>query len=218
MNAITVRNLTKSYGTRTILNGLDFTIKEGEFVAIIGPSGSGKSTLLNILGMMEEPSAGQIELFNQPLPKINSRKATLLRRSTINYLFQSFALISDMTVKENLLWGMKFVKKSQKQKLEKIKQVLTDLDISHLSDDLVNTLSGGEQQRVSLARASLKPCKVILADEPTGALDPLHAQDAFDQIRQMQLKYGKTVIMVTHNHAEAKKADRIIALDSINKF
>ncbi len=112
MNAITVRNLTKSYGTRTILNGLDFTIKEGEFVAIIGPSGSGKSTLLNILGMMEEPSAGQIELFNQPLPKINSRKATLLRRSTINYLFQSFALISDMTVKENLLWGMKFVKKS----------------------------------------------------------------------------------------------------------
>ena len=112
MNAITVRNLTKSYGTRTILNGLDFTIKEGEFVAIIGPSGSGKSTLLNILGMMEEPSAGQIELFNQPLHKINSRKATLLRRSTINYLFQSFALISDMTVKENLLWGMKFVKKS----------------------------------------------------------------------------------------------------------
>ncbi len=92
------------------------------------------------------------------------------------------------------------------------------MDISHLSDDLVNTLSGGEQQRVSLARASLKPCKVILADEPTGALDPLHAQDSFDQIRQMQLKYGKTVIMVTHNHAEVKKADRIIALDSINKF
>lgn len=150
MKALEVSHLNKSFGKRKVIDNLSFDVEEGEFVAIIGPSGSGKSTVSNMVGLLETTDSGRIKIFGQALPRINSRHATLLRRNEINYLFQSFALVSEISVKDNLLMGMNFVKKSKADKLKMIKQVLRDLDIAYLEDAMVNTLSGGEQQRVSL--------------------------------------------------------------------
>lgn len=212
MKALEVSHLNKSFGKRKVIDNLSFDVEEGEFVAIIGPSGSGKTTVSNMVGLLETTDSGRIKIFGQALPRINSRHATLLRRNEINYLFQSFALVSEISVKDNLLMGMNFVKKSKADKLKMIKQVLRDLDIAYLEDAMVNTLSGGEQQRVSLARAILKPGHLVLADEPTGALDPQHAEVAFQEIKRLQTEYGKTIIMVTHNIKEARQADRVIEL------
>ncbi|GAA2865217.1 ABC transporter ATP-binding protein [Lactobacillus intestinalis] len=215
MIAIKVENLTKKYGERIILNKINFTINEGEFVAIVGPSGAGKSTVLNILGMLEKPTSGEVYLSNQKLPSINSRKATILRRNKINYLFQSYALISDLTVLQNLQIAVKFNKESSRIINQKIDKVLEDLDIVPLKNSRVNTLSGGEQQRVALARCILKPGNLVLADEPTGALDPSRAEEAFDQIKLLRDHYHKTIIMVTHNMEEAEKTDRILDLNRL---
>lgn len=216
MKIVEVNNLVKKYGRRIILNGISFSVEQGDFIAIVGPSGSGKSTLLNIIGMLETPTSGEIKIMGQTLPDINSKKATMMRRNHINYLFQSFALISDATVKENLLLAMKF--KSVKKPDEEINEALASLDISNLKNERVNTLSGGEQQRVALARTILKPGEIVLADEPTGALDPIRAQRAFEQIAKLRSDYGKTIIMVTHNMSEAEKTDRIIDLAKYNKL
>ncbi|WP_301049194.1 ABC transporter ATP-binding protein [Lactobacillus intestinalis] len=215
MIAIRVENLTKKYGKRMILNKINFTVNEDEFVAIVGPSGAGKSTVLNILGMLEKPTSGKVYLFNQKLPSINSRKATKLRRNKINYLFQSYALISDLTVLQNLQIAVKFNQESSRILNQKIDKVLEDLDIVPLKNSRVNTLSGGEQQRVALARCILKPGNLVLADEPTGALDPVRAKEAFDQIKLLRDHYHKTIIMVTHNMEEAYKTDRIIDLNRL---
>lgn len=211
-HAIEIHDLTKKFDARTILNKLSLTVDEGEFVAVVGPSGCGKSTLLNILGLLEEPTDGRILIFDEAVPAINSKKATLWRRSVINYLFQSFALIDDLSVKDNLLLAMNFVQKAPASKEKLITQVLAELEISYLLNAKVASLSGGEQQRVALARTILKPGKLVLADEPTGALDQKHAQMAFDQIELLRSKYHKTVLMVTHNLDQARQCDRIITL------
>ncbi|MBP2058809.1 putative ABC transport system ATP-binding protein [Lactobacillus colini] len=211
-NALEVCNLNKKFGSRTIFQNLSFTINSGEFVAIVGPSGCGKSTLLNILGLLETADQGKILLFNKELPPINSKQATLLRRNVINYLFQSFALITNKTVKDNLLLAMHFIKNSNANKEHLISNVLNELDISHLINEQISSLSGGEQQRVALARAILKPGNLVLADEPTGALDEQRAQLAFKQIEKLRSQYGKTILMVTHNLQQARQCDRIINL------
>ena len=187
MSAVDVRNVTKKFGTRTIIKNISFSVEDGELVALIGPSGCGKSTLLNMIG-------------------------TLLRRNTINYLFQSFALISDMTVFQNLLLSMRFLNIKEKEKEARIHSVLKLVSLSHLESSMVNTLSGGEQQRVALARTILKPGKLILADEPTGALDVKAAELSFSLIKSLCKKYHKTVIMVTHSLDLAQRADRVIDL------
>lgn len=214
MSIIKVEHLTKKYGNRTIFNNVNLSIDEGEFVAIVGPSGSGKSTLLNILGMLEKPTSGEVELLGDKLPDVNSQKATMMRRAKINYLFQSFALISNETVKSNLLLAMKFKKGSKAEKDNSIDRILSKLGILDLKDSVVNTLSGGEQQRVAIARTILKPGDIILADEPTGALDPQRAKEAFKQISRLRSEHGKTIIMVTHNIGEANKTDRIINISN----
>lgn len=211
-HAIEVHKLIKKFDSRTILNKIDFTVESGEFVAIVGPSGCGKSTLLNILGLLENPDSGQIYILDKKLPAINSKEATLWRRNIINYLFQSFALIDNVSVKENLLLSMHFVKKSLSDKEKMISKVLNELEIPYLLDKKVTSLSGGEQQRVALARTILKPGEIILADEPTGALDKSHAQLAFGQIEQLRSKYGKTILMVTHNIEQAQQCDRVFDL------
>ncbi|MDE6491754.1 MAG: ABC transporter ATP-binding protein [Lactobacillus sp.] len=211
-HAIEVHSLTKKFDSRTILNSLDFTVELGEFIAIVGPSGCGKSTLLNILGLLENPDSGQISILGHKISSINSKEATLWRRNIINYLFQSFALIEDVSVKENLLLAMHFIKKSLPTKEKMISQVLNELEISYLLNKKVSSLSGGEQQRVALARTILKPGKIVLADEPTGALDKEHAQLAFEQIEQLRSKYNKTILMVTHNINQAQQCDRIFNL------
>ncbi|OFI48230.1 ABC transporter [Floricoccus tropicus] len=213
--AIEIQKLSKSFGNRKIIDNLNLTVMENEIVSLVGPSGCGKSTLLNMIGMLETVDSGKIKLFGKELPKITSKKATLARRDDINYLFQSFALVSDLTVKENLLLAMNFmnIKKSEKEK--RIIEVLTWLDIDKLINEKVNKLSGGEQQRVAIARAILKPGDLILADEPTGSLDPLMAENVFSIIEKLRDNFGKTIIVVTHSMELANRTDRIIQLEKI---
>ena len=212
--AIEILNVTKKFGKRFIFRDLNLSIKRGEFVAIVGTSGCGKSTLLNMIGLLESIDAGQIILNGKEIPKIESKKATLLRRNTINYLFQSFALINDMTVYQNLFIAMNFLNITDKEKDIKIDKILEKVNLKELKNEKINTLSGGEQQRVALARTILKPGDIILADEPTGSLDSVTAEIVFDLIKDLSKQYKKTVIMVTHNKNLANKADRIVNLEN----
>ena len=212
MNAVEVKNVTKRFGARTIFQDISFSVEDGELIALIGPSGCGKSTLLNMIGTLESVDSGDIWIYGKKLPGINCRKATLLRRNTINYLFQSYALINDMTVYQNLLLSMQFLNIRQKEKDARIQHILQTVGLSRLENAMVNTLSGGEQQRVALARTILQPGKLILADEPTGALDAKAAELSFSLIKDLCRKYHKTVIMVTHSLDLAQRADRVIDL------
>ena len=212
MNAVEIMDVTKKYGDRVIFDHINMEIREGEMTALIGPSGCGKSTLLNMIGLLEDFSNGKVRIFGKEIPRINSRKATMLRRNTVNYLFQSSALVGDMTVYQNLMLAMHFVRISQKEKEIRINRMLHEVGLPKMKSAVVNTLSGGEQQRVALARTLLKPGKLILADEPTGALDEKSAEKVFLLLRDLCVQYKKTVIMVTHNMELAQQADRVANL------
>ena len=212
MNAVEIMDVTKKYGDRVIFDHINMEIREGEMTALIGPSGCGKSTLLNMIGLLEDLSNGKITIFGKEIPKINSRKATMLRRNTVNYLFQSSALVGDMTVYQNLMLAMHFVRISQKEKEIRINRVLHEVGLPKMKSAVVNTMSGGEQQRVALARTLLKPGKLILADEPTGALDEKSAEKVFLLLRDLCVQYKKTVIMVTHNMELAQQTDQVVNL------
>lgn len=212
MNAVEIMDVTKKYGDRVIFDHINMEIREGEMTALIGPSGCGKSTLLNMIGLLEDLSNGKITIFGKEIPKINSRKATMLRRNTVNYLFQSSALVGDMTVYQNLMLAMHFVRISQKEKEIRINRMLHEGDLSKMRNAVVNTMSGGEQQRVALAGTLLKPGKLILADEPTGALDEKSAEKVFLLLRDLCVQYKKTVIMVTHNMELAQQTDQVVNL------
>jgi putative ABC transport system ATP-binding protein len=208
--AIEVLNITKKFGKRYIFKNLNLSVEDGEFVSIVGPSGCGKSTILNMIGLLESSDAGQIKLKGKEIPKIKSNEATMLRRNTINYLFQSFALINDMTIYQNLFLAMNFANITTKEKDIRIEEILKKVQLEKFKDEKVNTLSGGEQQRVALARTILKPGDIILADEPTGSLDSEAAEIAFNIIKDLSKQYRKTVMMVTHSKHLANQADRII--------
>lgn len=210
--AIEVLNVTKKFGKRYIFKNLNLSVEDGEFIAIVGPSGCGKSTLLNMIGLLEAKDTGKIKIKGKEIPKIESKEATILRRNTINYLFQSFALINDMTIYENLLLAMKFLNTTDKEKDKKIIEILKKVKLEELKDEKVNTLSGGEQQKVALARTILKPGDIILADEPTGSLDSVSAEIVFNLIKDLSKQYRKTVLMVTHSKDLANQAERIINL------
>jgi len=212
MNAVEVKNVTKRFGARTIFQDISFSVEDGELIALIGPSGCGKSTLLNMIGTLESVDKGDIWIYGKKLPGINSRKATSLRRNMINYLFQSYVLINDMTVYQNVLLSMRFLNIRQKEKDARIRHILQTVGLSRLENAMVNTLSGGEQQRVALARTMLKPGRLILADEPTSALDAMAAERSFSLIKGLCQKYHKTVIMVTHSLDLAQRTDRVIDL------
>ena len=217
MNIIELKNVSKSYDGRKIIDNLTISIPENSLVAITGKSGSGKSTILNMIGLLESVDSGSIKINGNNIPNINSSKATMLRRKTINYLFQSYALISDITVLDNLMIAMEFLDLSKKEKNDEIDKVLRDLDIFILKNKKVNTLSGGEQQRVALARCVLKPGDLIVADEPTGSLDPKMSEIVFELIKYLRDKYNKTVIIVTHDISLANKADFIVDLNETKK-
>jgi putative ABC transport system ATP-binding protein len=168
LKAVELQNVTKQYGSKFIFKDFSMSIETGEMLALVGTSGCGKSTLLNMIGMLETYDSGEIQILGKKIPKIQSKKATLIRRNTINYLFQSFALISDMSVYQNLMLAMNFLDIAKKEKSRKIDEVLRQVNMLPLKDGIVNTLSGGEQQRVALARTILKPGSIVLADEPTG--------------------------------------------------
>ena len=212
MYAVEIKDVSKNYGSRKIFDHIKLNVNEGELVAVTGPSGCGKSTLLNMIGALESWDQGEIRVFGQPVPRPDSRKATLFRRNIINYLFQSFALVTDLTVAQNLMLAMHFVRIPAKEKEAEMNRILEAVHLRKLKNAPVNTLSGGEQQRVALARTMLKPGKLILADEPTGALDEQSAQISFNLLKGLCRKYKKTVIMVTHSMDLASQADRVMEI------
>ena len=204
--------LNKSFGSNTVLHNISFGIESGESVALVGPSGCGKSTLLNIIGLLETLDSGTINLEGRTYPSINSKKATLMRRIEINYLFQSFALINDWKVSKNLLLALQYTKLSKQEQERLIKTALENYGIGEKFDAVVNELSGGEKQRVAIARAMIKPGNLILADEPTGSLDKDMATIVINSLLDSVHANHKTLLMVTHDMGIAQRCDRIIEL------
>ncbi|UZX31505.1 ABC transporter ATP-binding protein [Lactobacillus helsingborgensis] len=209
---VKLEQVTKKYGKRTILNHFSMTVNHGDFAALIGPSGSGKSTILNIIGLLEQFDSGSYLLNNKSAPGVNSRKATLARRNDINYLFQTFALVSNMTVRQNLKLALNFSRVPKNKTDKQIADILAEVGLQNRLDDMVATMSVGEKQRVALARAFLKPGELILADEPTGSLDPQLALHVLKLIQKLQHEHHKTIIMVTHDMKLAQAADYQIVL------
>lgn len=174
-----------------------------------------KSTLLNLIGLLETVDEGTITIDGEILPQVNSKKATHLRRNVLNYLFQSNALIPNESVSDNLMLALHYTDLTKKEKDNKIKTVLAKVHMESFLESRINELSGGEQQRIAIARAILKPGELILADEPTGSLDPQMAQTAFELLKLLRDEYGKTIILVTHNMDQAQQCDRIIDLEGL---
>lgn len=213
MKYLQIKNISKSFDKKKIIDNFSLDLEKNEILAIVGKSGSGKSTLLNMIGLLEEYDSGEILLKEKPLPNINSKEATLIRRNEINYVFQTNALISSKSVKDNLLIAMEYVKKSKEEKDKDIKEILEKLEILDLIDQKINTISGGEAQRVAIARCVLKPGDLILADEPTGSLDPKMSDEVFKLLLSLRDLYDKTIIIVSHDMKLANNCDRIIDID-----
>ncbi|WP_415966748.1 ABC transporter ATP-binding protein [Faecalitalea cylindroides] len=211
MAAIEINNLSKAYGKRVIFNNFDLKIEKDEMVAIMGSSGCGKTTLLNIIGLIEPYNNGIVKLLSQNAPKVNSQKAVKYIRNNISYLFQSFALVENFNVEQNLMLALRYVKKTRGEKKKLIEDALKLVGLQGYQKEKVYTLSGGQQQRVALARVILKPSELILADEPTGSLDSSN-RDVILKILHMLNEMGKTVVIVTHDPIVANSCDRVIEL------
>ncbi|BDR61256.1 ABC transporter ATP-binding protein [Lactobacillus xylocopicola] len=214
---VKLNQITKKYGQRTILDQFSMTVNRGDFIALLGPSGSGKSTILNIIGLLEKFDNGTYLLDGISAPNANSHKATLARRNKINYLFQTFALASNMTVLQNLKLAMRFSSIPKQGINDKIATILQKVELSNRLNDTVSTMSVGEKQRVALARAFLKPGELILADEPTGSLDPKLSIQVLQLIKNLQQDQHKTIVMVTHNIDLAQETDYQISLTNNKK-
>ena len=208
---IKLENVTKTIGKKVILENLSLKINQGDLVAIVGKSGSGKSTLLNLLGLIDGDYSGHYEIFGQPHVPVNSVKSQAIIREHISYLFQNFALIDNETVEYNLMLALKYVKLSKKEKVKKIEEILERVGLPSILHQKVSELSGGEQQRIAVARAILKPSQLLLADEPTGSLDPENRDLVLNFLLDMN-KEGKTVIIVTHDAYVAQQCHRVIEL------
>lgn len=208
---IKIVNLNKSFGDRKVLDKINIDIKDKEFISIVGESGCGKSTLLNIIGQIDNEYDGQIIINNINTSNLGKSDKERFIRDHINYLFQNYALIDDMSIYDNLLVALEYTKLSKTEKKERINSVLKILKLDKLINNKVFTLSGGEQQRVALARIMLKPGEIILADEPTGNLDKRNSEIVIEVLKEMN-DAGKIIIMVTHNEELAKQTNRIIRL------
>lgn len=211
MSIIQLLNVSKSYGNKEVLNDISIDIKEGEFIAITGKSGAGKSTILNIIGLLETADSGNVIIDNTKNIKPNSAKSTVILRNKISYLFQNFALIEEETVAYNLLLAVKYVKGNKGFKLQKIKEALGKVGLEGYENRKVFELSGGEQQRVAVARIIIKPSKIVLADEPTGSLDENNKNIVLNLLNILN-KEGKTVVIVTHDKQVSQNCNRVIEL------
>ena len=208
-------NLTKTFSAMDVdthaLSGVDFSVEDGEFVAIMGPSGCGKSTLLNILGMLDSPSGGEYFFAGENVAMYNEKKRSHLRKQKIGFIFQNFNLIDELTVFENVELPLLYLKQSQKERKEKVMQVLEQLEMVHRRNHFPLQLSGGQQQRVAISRAVVANPSLILADEPTGNLDSSKGEDVMNLLTALNDK-GTTIIMVTHSQRDAEFSNRIINL------
>lgn len=212
---IQVTNLSKVFRTEeietTALNNVSFTINKGEFVAIMGPSGCGKSTLLNILGLLDNPSGGSYNLLGTEVANLRERERTNYRKGNIGFVFQSFNLIDELNVYENVELPLKYLNISASERKRRVTDILKRMNISHRAGHYPQQLSGGQQQRVAIARAVVANPQLILADEPTGNLDSRNGKEVMDLLCQLNAE-GTTVVMVTHSQRDASAAQRIINL------
>lgn len=206
---IALKNVYKSYGETKVLKDINLHIKEGEFLSIMGPSGSGKSTLLNIIGAMDKPDTGEVIINGINITNFNEEELTEFRKKYIGFIFQFFNLFNNLTVYENVLIPLLI---NGINKEDEIKEILDILDIKHKIDNFAHQLSGGEQQRVAIARTVIKRPKIILADEPTGSLDTLAGEKILNILKSLNEKYNTTIVMVTHNEEIAKFTDRVIRI------
>ena len=212
---IEVNNLQKIFRTEEVetwaLNDVSFTVADGEFVAIMGPSGCGKSTLLNILGLLDNPTKGSYKLQGVEVADLDENHRTDLRKGVIGFVFQSFNLIDELNVRENIELPLLYMGVPAKERRRRAEEVMERMNISHREKHFPNQLSDGQQQRVAIARAVIAGPKLILADEPTGNLDSVNGQEVMNLLKELN-QQGTTIVMVTHSRHDASYANRIINL------
>lgn len=216
MSLLQLNNIKKIFGNDDnkviAINNISLNVNEGELIAIVGPSGSGKSTLLNILGLLDQPTEGNYLINGQDVSKIKDRKLAKIRNSFFGFVVQNFALIDDYTVFQNIKIPLDYNKISSKEKKVRIDEILNKMNIIDKKDKLPNQLSGGQNQRVAIARALVNNPQVILADEPTGALDKKTSQDIMNLFLELN-KEGQTIIIITHDEKIAKQCKRVITIE-----
>lgn len=212
---IKVTNLSKIFRTEeietTALNNVSFEINEGEFVAIMGPSGCGKSTLLNILGLLDNPTEGSYELLGKEMSKLKESERTKFRKGKLGFVFQSFNLIDELNVFENVELPLEYLNIGASERKRRVNEILKRMSISNRAKHYPQQLSGGQQQRVAIARAVVSNPKLILADEPTGNLDSKNGKEVMNLLCELNSE-GTTIVMVTHSQKDASMAQRIINL------
>lgn len=212
---IKTTNLSKSFRTSEVetiaVNNLNFEVEKGEFVAIMGPSGCGKTTLLNLLGLLDTPTGGVYELNGRDVSKLNGRDRTYLRRGKVGFIFQSFNLIDELTVFENIELPLTYLKTKSGERRRIVTDLMRRMEISHRASHFPHQLSGGQQQRVAIARAVVSSPELILADEPTGNLDSKNGVEVMNILSELNAG-GTTVVMVTHNRRDAEYAHRIVEM------
>lgn len=208
---IEIKKVSKTFGEKIVFTNLSYKINDGDMLGIVGRSGCGKSTLLNIIGLLDFDYTGEVLFDGKDVAMLKEKQVNQYIRNNINYLFQNYALIDNETVEYNLLLALEYEKIPLRKKKEMISEVLESVGLSSYNNKKVYTLSGGEQQRVALARIMLKKGNIILADEPTGNLDEANARKVMKILKELN-KQGKTIIMVTHNEQLAQECDEILRL------
>jgi putative ABC transport system ATP-binding protein len=212
---IKTRDMVKVFLTEevetTALSNVNLEVNEGEFVSIMGPSGCGKSTLLNILGLLDNPTKGEFHFLGNDVSKYNERQRADLRKDNLGFVFQSFNLIDELTIFENVELPLLYLKMGSSERKRKVNSVLEQMRIDHRSGHFPQQLSGGQQQRVAVSRAVVSEPKIIMADEPTGNLDSSHGDEVMKILSDLN-KQGTSIIMVTHSPDYAKYAHRTIQL------
>lgn len=212
MEILKVQKLCKTYGTGEVkvnaLKNVFFSLEKGEFVAVVGESGSGKSTLLNCIGALDVPTSGVITMDGNNLFTMKEEERTIFRRRNIGFIFQSFQLVSELTVEQNIVFPL--LLDYRKPKASDVEEILELLGLADRRNHLPSQLSGGQQQRAAIGRALITKPKLILADEPTGNLDSKNSQDVIDLLTKASRHYQQTILMITHNNSLTPMVDRVL--------
>ena len=212
MEILKVQKLCKTYGTGAVkvdaLKDVSFSLEKGEFVAVVGESGSGKSTLLNCIGALDVPTSGVITIDGNNLFTMKEEERTIFRRRNIGFIFQSFQLVSELTVEQNIVFPL--LLDYRKPKVSDVEEILELLGLTDRRNHLPSQLSGGQQQRAAIGRALITKPKVILADEPTGNLDSKNSQDVIGLLTKASKHYQQTILMITHNNSLTSMVDRVL--------
>jgi putative ABC transport system ATP-binding protein len=211
-NILSATDLSKSFGTLKVVKDVNFNVKKGEFVSIVGKSGSGKTTLLSLLSGLERPSSGRVTIDGRAITESSENELALFRREMVGFVFQSFHLIPTLSAWENVALPLFPVKLTTQQRRERAMALLRQMGMEHRSDHRPATLSGGEKQRVAIARALVNYPKVVFADEPTGNLDSATSESIMDILKHLHAGNGLSLVMVTHDLDLAESSDRIVRM------